>query len=68
MQRYFFVIHWPDTEHDDKNGTLLQSDSDAREYACRVIRELQAGGGYHDPGLTMVVKGARRKTVFSVPF
>jgi len=56
---YFFVIQWPDREHDDPDGTLFPSDRAARKYADRIIRELKSAEGYDDPGLTMIVKGRR---------
>jgi hypothetical protein len=67
-RRYFFVIQWPDNQHDDPTGTTFSSDSAAGNYAMRVIRELKFGGGYDDPGLTMVVKDDSGRIVFSVPF
>jgi hypothetical protein len=68
MHRYFFVIQWAPDEHDDHSGTLLSNDDAARSHALRIIRELKAGGGYDEDGLSMIVKDAARKTVLTVPF
>jgi len=65
---YFFILRWPDREHDDAHGTPLPDDDAARSYARRVIRELKEGGGYDDPGLTMVVKNDDGHTVCLIPF
>lgn len=64
----FFIIQYPEGEHDDPNGTLFSSDAAALSFAERVIRELKAGGDYSSPGLNMVVKEAEGRTVFSIPF
>ncbi len=68
MGRYFFILQWPDRKHDDRYGTVLANDEAARAYAERIIRELKEAGGYDDDGLTMIVKGAGRRRVFSIPF
>jgi hypothetical protein len=65
---YFFVIKFPEGEHDDLNGALFASDASARSYAERVIRELNADGDYESSGLNMVVKDAEGRTVFAIPF
>ena len=59
LQRYFFIIRFSDgREHGDYEGTVLANDGAAREYAVRIISELIDGGGYDDPGLSMIVKDA----------
>ena len=68
MPRYYFVLQWPDGEHDDRLGTVLPHDGAAHAYASRVIQELKDGGGYTDPGLAMIVKNEAHKIVFSIPF
>lgn len=68
LPKYFFVIRWPDHEHDDDFGTRLASDDAALRYAERIIRELKEGGGYNQPGLQMVVQNEDRRTIFVVPF
>jgi hypothetical protein len=65
MTRYFFIIRW---ESDDPEGTLLPSESAARLYANRIIRELKDAGGYDDPGLMMIVEDADARVVFAAPF
>ena len=56
MPLYFFTIRWPDHQDVDENGTLLENDAAALDHACRVVRELQARGGYDNPGLVLQVK------------
>jgi len=69
VPRYFFILQWDAARsHDDATGTMLPNDQAARSYAERVVRELKEAGGYDDPGLTMVVKNAAGRTVFSLPF
>jgi hypothetical protein len=69
VERYFFVIRWPDQEeHEDPSGTRLPSEAAARTLAVRIIRELKEGGGYDDPGFVMIVKDSCGKTAFSIPF
>jgi hypothetical protein len=40
----------------------------AREYAVRIISELIDGGGYDDPGLSMIVKDAAERQILAIPF
>ena len=67
MPQYFFAIRWPDYE-DAERGAALVDDAAALDYACRLIRELRAGGGYDDPALSVKVRNETRQIVFSVPF
>lgn len=66
--RYFFVIRWPDGEHDDPEGTPFRSSSAALAYAFRIVRELKDAGGYDEPGMTLVVENALGETLFAIPF
>ncbi len=68
MPRYYFILQWGNREHDDPHGTALPSDQAARDYAERIIGELKEAGGYNDDDLTMVVKNAADRKVFSIPF
>lgn len=68
MPQYFFIVKWPDQELDDPEGTRLPTDADALRYANRLIREIREGGEPDEPHLTMIVKNAAGKTVFSIPF
>ena len=68
MPRYYFILRWDSREHADPCGTILPNDRAARDYAERIIHELKEAGGYDDDDLTMVVKNAARRTVFSIPF
>ena len=49
-------------------GTVLANDGAAREYAVRIISELIDGGGYDDPGLSMIVKDAAERQILAIPF
>jgi hypothetical protein len=69
MSQYFFIIQWAGlAAKDDEDGTTLANDSEAFEYAQRIIRELKKDGGYDDPGLTMTVRNDAGATVLSIPF
>jgi Domain of unknown function (DUF6894) len=68
VPRYFFIIQRGARVHDDPDGTALPNEAAARDYAARVIGELKAAGGYDEPGLTMVVKSATGRTLFTIPF
>jgi hypothetical protein len=68
MPRYFFDIRSPDRRDRDEQGTLFPDDATALDYACSIIRELQAGGGYDDPGLVVEVRNEMRQIVLSIPF
>jgi hypothetical protein len=68
VPRYFFAVRWPKREHDDPTGTLFPSDSDARQYADRIIRELKQDRGYDDPRLALIMKDADGKIIVSIPF
>lgn len=68
MPLYFFVIQWPDREHDDYNGTSLPNDAVAVRYAHRVIRELKEAGGYDDPELKMIIKNEAGAVIHTIPF
>jgi hypothetical protein len=67
MPRYFFVLRWPDKQHDDHEGAQLPSAEAARAHADRIIRELKEGGGYDDPALTTVVRDSSGKILLSIP-
>jgi hypothetical protein len=47
---------------------LLRDDAAALNYACSMIRELKASGGYDDPGLVIEVRNEMRQMVLSIPF
>ena len=68
MPRYYFTIRWPDHEEIDPQGTQLADDDAALGYACRMVRRLQASGGYDDPGLVVEVRNEMRRRVLSIPF
>ena len=61
-------FHWSDHEEDDERGTALEDDAAALDYACRMIRELIASGGYDDPRLVVKVRNEMHQIVLSVPF
>jgi hypothetical protein len=66
MPRYHFAVRNSD-RHDDPDGTELADDAAAREYAMRVIRELQHGDGDNWRGWTMEVTQDGRR-VWQIPF
>ena len=61
-----FVDQRREGGHDD--GTLLADERAARKYALRIISELIDGGGYDDPGLSMIVKDEAERQIFAIPF
>jgi hypothetical protein len=68
MPRYYFNLEGGSHGDNDRSGTLLSNDSAARDYAERIVGELQDAGGYDGAGLTMVVKDTDGRTIFSIPF
>ena len=68
MPRYFFDIRSPEGGDRDEQGILFPDDAAALNYACSMIRELNASGGYDDPGLVIDVRNEMRETVLSIPF
>jgi hypothetical protein len=69
MNRYFFILKWPDREHGDPMGVDMPNDYAAFDYAQRVIRELKEAGAYEDDiGLTLMVRNGTDKTIFAIPF
>ena len=68
MPRYYFNLEGDNHADNDRSGTLLSNDSAARNYAERIVGELQDAGGYDGAGLAMVVKDAGGRTIFSIPF
>ena len=68
MPRYYLTIRWCDHEDIDPQGSELADDDAALDYACRMIRRLQASDGYDDPGLMLEVRNERRETVLFIPF
>jgi hypothetical protein len=69
MPRYYFIIRKPnETDHDDPGGTDLPCDTDALDYANRIIHELKQGGGYGERSTAMIVKTDASRVVFIIPF
>jgi hypothetical protein len=68
MPRYFFSIRSTDSEDHDEDGIELPDDAAALDYACRIVRELKANGGYDDPRMVVQVQNERQQTVLSIPF
>jgi hypothetical protein len=68
LPKYFFAIRWPDAEHADEDGVDFPDEAAARDYADRIIRELQKIEGYDDPGLEMVVTDDSGQELFVLPF
>ncbi len=68
MFPYYFDVRGYGDKHDDRGGTLMPNDEAAFAYARRIIRELREAGGYDDPALTIIVRNAAGKTIYSIPF
>jgi hypothetical protein len=68
VPEYFFAIRRPDQEHLDEHATALSDITAALDYACHMVRELRANGGYNDPRLMVTVKNAMSQIVLSIPF
>jgi hypothetical protein len=68
MPRYFFALQWPERTDHDLGGTVLPNHDAAYAHARRIIRELKDGGGYDEPGLTMVVRDHEGAVIHSLPF
>jgi hypothetical protein len=56
MPEYFFAVRRSDQEHPDERATALNDIAAALDYACHMVRELQANGGYDDPRLVVTVR------------
>jgi hypothetical protein len=68
MHRYFFVIKNGSIEGNDQDGTPLQDDEGARNYANRIVRELKEGGSYDEGNWTLIVFADGGRQVCSVRF
>jgi hypothetical protein len=53
VPEYFFAIRRSDQEHLDEHATALNDDAAALDYACHMVRQMQANGGYDDPRLVV---------------
>jgi hypothetical protein len=49
MPEYYFAVRRSDQEHLDEHATALNDNAAALDYACHMVRELRANGGYDDP-------------------
>ena len=66
MPRYHFAVK-DAARYDDPDGTDVPDDAAARDYAIRIIREVQHGEEHNWTGWTMEVwQGGRR--VWHLPF
>jgi hypothetical protein len=69
LPRYFFHVRVPgEADHEDPEGTVFVRDSDALDYANRIMGKLKNAGGYAAPGIMMIVKDHTKRIVFSLPF
>jgi len=55
MPQYFFKIRGAEHAYNDDIGVPFDDDAAALDYACRIVRELRASGGYDDPRLVVDV-------------
>jgi hypothetical protein len=68
MPEYLFAVRRSDQVHQDERATALDDIAAALDYACRMVRELRANGGYDDPDLQVTVRNEMRQIVLSIPF
>ena len=68
MPEYFFAVRRSDQEHLDERATALNDNAAALDYACHMVRELRANGGYDDPRSVVTVRNEMRQIVLSIPF
>ena len=68
MPEYYFAVRRSDREHMDEHATALNDNAAALDYACQLVRELRANGGYDDPELLVTVRNEMRQIVLSIPF
>jgi hypothetical protein len=68
VPEYFFAIRRSDQEHPDEHATALNDNAAALDYACHMVRQLRANGGYDDPRLVVTVKNEMSQIVLSIPF
>jgi len=68
MPQYFFKIRGAEHAYNDDIGVPFDDDAAALDYACRIVRELRASGGYDDPQLVVDVTNEVGGRVLSVPF
>jgi hypothetical protein len=66
MPRYHFAVK-DAARYDDPDGTELPDDAAARDYAIRIIREVQHGEEHNWTGWTMEVRQGQR-IVWQIPF
>jgi hypothetical protein len=69
LPEYSFVIRSGEQSHESPRVVELPGgDQAALDYACDLVQQLKKGGGYDDPNLVMLVRDARRRSIFSIPF
>jgi hypothetical protein len=68
VPEYFFAVRRFDQEHLDERATGLNDNAAALDYACHMVRELRANGGYDDRRLVVTVRNEMRQIVLSIPF
>jgi hypothetical protein len=56
VAEYFFAVRRSDQEHLDERATALNDNAAALDYACHMVRELQANGGYDDPRFAAITR------------
>ena len=66
MPRYHFAVK-DAARYDDPDGTELPDDAAARDYAIRIIREVQHGEEQNWTGWAMEVRQGQR-IVWQIPF
>ena len=68
VPKYFFTVRSPGGVVDDDKGRVLSDEANARDYARRVIRELNVDDGFTDRGFEIAVKDEKGSELFVIPF
>ena len=68
MPRYYFLVEMPDyTYDDDSDGKQLPSDTAAKDYGARVVRELKERD-FGSAGAILHVRDEGGQIIQSIPF
>jgi hypothetical protein len=69
LSEYIFIIRSGEQVYEPPRVVKLPGgDQAALDYACDLVRQLKKGGGYDDPGLVVLVRDQRGRSIFSIPF
>lgn len=69
LPEYIFTIRSGEQVYEPPRAVELSGgDQAALDYACDLVRQLKKDGGYDDPGLVILVRDERGRSIFSIPF